>query len=407
MRLSILPHNKTELEIHVPYQVDLIKVVKSLSYRKWDPAIKVWLIPNRQENIDEFLEKLYDFGLFNVPESSFALSEQADQNPSSKGTAPVTPEEAASRMKMALTAKHYSPRTAEAYLYWISRFFSDNPQKTLYMLGENEVNDFLTKLAVKDKVASSTQSQARAALLFFQQEVLHRPKTDFANIVRAKKPLRLPVVLSRQEIFKVMTYLEKEKQLICSLLYGTGLRLMECLRLRVLDIDFDSNDIVVRSGKGGKDRHTVLPETLKEALFSHLQRVKAIHDQDILDGWGQVLLPDALMKKYPQAAREWRWQWVFPQERRWKDLASGREGRHHMDPSIIQRAVREAILKAGINKNASCHSLRHSFATHLLENGYDIRTIQELLGHSDVKTTQIYTHVLNRGRHAVKSPLDH
>ena len=212
--------------------------------------------------------------------------------------------------------------------------------------------------------------------------------------------------MSRDEVSAVLTYLQGDKWLAASLMYGSGLRLMECLQLRVQDVSFASSEILVRNGKGGKDRVTMLPESLKAALHEHLKRVRSIHQRDLAEGWGRVQMPDALSRKYPGAAGEWRWQWVFPQEHRWRNLKTGEQGRHHVDESLVQRAVRDAVIKAGLTIRATCHTFRHSFATHLLESGYDIRTVQELLGHRDVKTTMIYTHVLNRGPAGVRSPVD-
>lgn len=305
-----------------------------------------------------------------------------------------------------LAANHYSPRTQEAYVQWVLRFeryFQDTPP---IKLGEAGINAFLSHLATDVEVSASTQNQALAALLFLFRNVLEVPVGDLGNVIRAKKPIRLPVVLSREEVRRILTHLSGEKHLAAALLYGTGMRLSECLNLRIQDIDFTRNTITVRSGKGAKDRITMLPSTLKEDLAEHIAHVKTIHDKDIAEGWGAVPLPGAIDKKYPRASKEWNWQWVFPQERRWIDPISKVQGRFHMDESIIQRAVYEAVLASGIPKRASCHTFRHSFATHLLESGYDIRTVQELLGHSDVKTTQIYTHVLNRGPSAVRSPMD-
>jgi integron integrase len=310
------------------------------------------------------------------------------------------------RYRHALESRHYSPRTMEAYIPWVSRFLEGYRERSQASLGEKEINAFLTKLAVQEKVSSSTQNQALAALLFLFRQVLGRPVGELGQVIRAKKPIRLPVVMSRDEVRAVLANLSGDKWLAATLLYGTGMRLMECLQLRVQDIDFDRSEILVRNGKGAKDRITMLPESLKAPLREHLARVKAIHERDIADGWGRVAMPDALDRKYPKGAAEWPWQYVFPQERRWVNGSTGTQGRHHMDESLLQRAVHEAVLRAGLTKRVSCHTFRHSFATHLIENGYDIRTVQELLGHSDVKTTMIYTHVLNRGPSGVRSPMD-
>jgi integron integrase len=255
-------------------------------------------------------------------------------------------------------------------------------------------------------VSASTQNQALSALLFLYRCVLDREVGDLGDVIRAKYSRRLPVVLTREEARAVLDRLAGDKWLIVSLLYGSGLRLMECLHLRVKDLEFSRGEVTVRDGKGGRDRVTMLPDSINAPLRDHLREVKRVHESDLADSWGRVVLPDALGRKYPNAPAEWGWQWAFPQERRWKNRRTGEEGRHHVHETLVQRAVRQAVREAGIAKHAGCHTFRHSFATHLLESGYDIRTIQELLGHKDVRTTMIYTHVLNRGGHGVRSPLD-
>ncbi len=309
------------------------------------------------------------------------------------------------RMRAALRARHYSERTEAAYCLWVKRFVRFHGMRHPAELGEAEINAFLTHLAIEGRVSVSTQNQALAALLFLYRHVLGREMGGL-DIVRARRPVRLPVVMTRDEVRAVLERMHGRERLMASLLYGSGLRLMECVQLRVLDLDFERGEIAVRNGKGDKDRVTVLPAAVRAPLSRHLREVKRIHEADLAAGWGQVPLPGALDRKYPNASAEWRWQWVFPQTHRWRDPATGRQGRHHVDPSILQRAVRRAVLEAGITKHVGCHTFRHSFATHLLESGYDIRTIQELLGHKDVKTTMIYTHVLRMGAGGVRSPMD-
>jgi len=311
-----------------------------------------------------------------------------------------------SQMSAALRARHYSRRTEQAYCLWVRRFIRFHGVPHPADMAEPEINAFLTHLAVDEQVSASTQTQALCALLFLYRHVLGREVGQIGDLVRARTPRRLPVVLTQEEVKAVLDALQGDHRLKASLMYGAGLRLMECLRLRVLDLEFARREIVVRDGKGGKDRVTMLPRTLTPALETHLTAARAVHQGDLADGWGRVELPDALARKYPNAPSDWRWQWVFPQQRRWKNSQTGAQGRHHVHESIIQRAMREAVTRAGIVKHASCHTLRHSFATHLLEAGYDIRTIQELLGHKDVRTTMIYTHVLNRGGQGVRSPFD-
>jgi len=310
------------------------------------------------------------------------------------------------RLGEALRSRHYSCRTEQTYCQWVKRFIYFHNVRHPSEMAEPEINAFLTNLAVKEKVSASTQNQALSALLFLYRHVLGREIGELSEVIRARKPKRLPVVLTREEVKTVIGQLKGDKWLMVSLMYGAGLRLMECLRLRIQDIDFERNEIMVRDGKGAKDRITMLPESLKQPLRQHLAKMKVIHEKDLTDGWGRVQMPDALDRKYPNAPVEWRWQWAFPQENRWKNTKTGEEGRHHLHETILQRAVKEAVKKADIVKHVGCHTFRHSFATHLLEAGHDIRTIQELLGHKDVSTTMIYTHVLNKGGHGVRSPVD-
>jgi integron integrase len=310
------------------------------------------------------------------------------------------------RVRDAIRTKHYSIRTEEAYVNWIKRFILFHDKRHPQEMEATEIEEFLTHLAVDKKVAASTQNQALSAILFFYQEVLHKDLERPLEAVRAKQPKRLPTVLTKEEVQRVLAAMSGNYQLIARLLYGSGLRLVECLRLRVKDVDFAQHQIIVRDGEGRKDRVTVLPDSLIEPLQKHLRRVAMLHQNDLDDGYGAVYLPDALEQKYPNANCEWIWQYVFPSKSPSKDPRSGVTRRHHLHESAVQRAVRKAAKLAGINKPVSPHTFRHSFATHLLENGYDIRTVQELLGHKDVKTTMVYTHVLNRGGLAVRSPLD-
>ncbi len=310
------------------------------------------------------------------------------------------------RMVEVLRTRHYSRRTEQAYVHWIRRFILFHAPTHPRELAEGDVNRFLTHLAMKENVASSTQNQALAAVLFLYEHVLERPLDRIEGIVRARKPKRLPVVLTREEVEEILTQMDGAPRLVSTLLYGSGLRLMEGLRLRVKDLDFGRGEITVREGKGQKDRVTMLPEALRQALQDHLRWVHQQHETDLKSGLGQAPLPDALARKYPNASREWGWQWVFPASSHYVDRETGIRHRHHLHESVIQKAVHLAAYRAGLAKRATTHTFRHSFATHLLEDGYDIRTIQELLGHKDVQTTMVYTHVLNRGGRGVHSPLD-
>jgi integron integrase len=319
---------------------------------------------------------------------------------------PENPPKLLDQVQGVLRVKHYSIRTERVYLDWIKRYILFHHKTHPAQMGAAEVEAFLTHLAVAGKVAASTQNQAKSALLFLYREVLAIELPWLDNVTQAKMPQRLPVVLTVSEVKSVLNRLDGTLGLMAGLLYGGGFRLMECVRLRVKDVDFAMRQVTVREGKGFKDRVTMLPESAIAPLQAHLARVRALHDEDVAGGYGAVYLPYALEKKYPNAAKEWGWQYVFPSRNLSVDPRSGVTRRHHLDEKSLQRAVKRAALQAGIAKPATPHTLRHSFATHLLQSGYDIRTVQELLGHKDVQTTMIYTHVLNRGGKGVQSPLD-
>ena len=400
MNIYIKPHDANYFSVQFPcgFNHAILNSVRKVPQRKWLNEEKLWLIPDNQQSVEVLLQNLYETGLFNV-EEEIVQSVISEKSPQSELTAGII------KMKDLLKARHYSQRTIECYERWVRDFlntYADYKEE----IGQKEINAFLTRLAVKAKVSASTQNQALAALLFYFRFVKCDNPNDLQSVIRAKKKPRIPVVFSRQEVRDVISHMSGSKQLAAKLLYGTGMRLNELLNLRILDLDFDRGEIIVRYGKGSKDRHVMLPQSLVPELKQHIQKVKKIHEQDLRDGWGSVPLPGGLAQKYPDAGKEFKWQWLFPQKNRWKNEQTGEQGRWHLDETLLQRAVKQAILETGINKNASCHTFRHSFATHLLENGYDIRTVQELLGHNDVKTTQIYTHVLNKGANGVVSPLD-
>ena len=310
------------------------------------------------------------------------------------------------QVREVMRVKHYSIRTERAYIGWIKKFILFHGKRHPREMGEPEVEAFLTWLATEGNVAKSTQNQAFNALIFLYREVLQAPLEGRINAVRPGKKQRLPVVLSKEETLRLLNAMSGVPQLMAKLLYGTGMRLMECLRLRVKDVDFELSEIRVRDGKGGTDRLVFLPESIKPALKEHLERVRLIHERDLSEGYGEVYLPEALARKYPRAGKEWIWQYVFPSTRLSRDPRSNAVRRHHMDPSTLDRAIKRAAKLAGIDKRISSHTLRHSFATHLLQAGTDIRTIQSLLGHRDISTTMIYTHVLRQMSPKIKSPLD-
>jgi integron integrase len=318
----------------------------------------------------------------------------------------INPPKLLDQVRDKLRVKHYSIRTEQVYVDWIKRYIHFHGKRHPNNLGAHDVEAFLTHLAVAGKVAASTQNQAKSALLFLYREVLEIQLAWLDNVTQARAPKRLPVVLTVSEVQSVLSRLNGTHLLIASLLYGCGMRLMEAVRLRVKDVEFARLEIVVREGKGLKDRVTMLPDAVVGALKAHLVKVKALHSEDLAQGFGAVYLPFALDKKYPNAAREWGWQYVFPSKNLSVDPRSGKTRRHHLDEKGVQRAVKQAVRDAELTKPATPHTFRHSFATHLLQAGYDIRTVQELLGHSDVSTTMIYTHVLNKGGKGVQSPLD-
>jgi integron integrase len=322
------------------------------------------------------------------------------------GVTPTRPPRLFDRVREAARVRHYSRRTETAYLSWIRRFIFFHGKRHPAEMGAPEITKFLSSLAVEGNVAASTQNQALGALLFLYRDVLEQELPWLDDMVRAKRPARLPVVLTREEVRTLLLHMAGVPRMMAMLLYGAGLRLLECARLRVKDVDFARNQLTVRGGKGDKDRMTMLPAVVKTELGRQLELAKQQHEVDLRHGAGWVELPSALSRKYPNAGREWPWQWVFPATRIYVERATGQRRRHHLHESVLQRAVREALRRVAIPKRATCHTFRHSFATSALQRGADIRTIQELLGHNDVSTTMIYTHVLRQGGAGMKSPLD-
>jgi integron integrase len=310
------------------------------------------------------------------------------------------------RMRSEMRKRNFSPRTEKTYLGWVRRYIRYHRFQHPRVLGEADVSRFLSWLAVERKVSATTQNQALCALLYLYRDVLRIDLPWLRDVTRARVPRRLPVVLTREEVRAVLDGLHGTPLLVARLLYGSGMRLLECLQVRIKDVELSSSQIVVRSGKGNRDRVTVLPATVRDDLAAHILSVRDLHQADVGDGAGWVELPRSLARKYPGRGQEWGWQWLFPATRRYIDRDSGEHRRHHIHETVIQNAVRRAVRKSGITKPASSHTFRHCFATHLLEDGYDIRTVQELLGHRDVRTTMIYTHVLNKGPGAVRSPAD-
>jgi len=334
------------------------------------------------------------------------LPQSSKSPPDASGSRELQPPKLLDQVRNAIRVRHYSRTTETSYVGWIRRFVHFHGKRHPLDLGEPEISKFLTDLAVRQRVSASTQNQALSALLFLYREVLGREVGWLEDLVHAKRPKRLPVVLTPAEVDQVLRNLRGTPKLVACLLYGSGLRLLECLRLRIKDVDLERYEIRVRDAKGGKERVTMIPKRLGEPLHAHLVEVRERRTLELARGMGGIELPDALERKYPGASREIPWQWVFPAARDYYDRETGDPRRHHIHQTVIQKEIRQAVLDAGLLKRASCHTLRHSFATHLLEVGYDIRTIQELLGHRSVTTTMIYTHVLNRGGLGVRSPMD-
>ena len=404
MDVLIRPFNDDYFSVNFPgkFNEALLNAVRNVPDRRWNNEHKLWLIPNNQKTLDILLRNFYETGQFSEktaePSENVYITEKQKEEHERLECEIKT-------LTGALQTMHYSIRTIENYTYWIKDFLRSY-HNNFESLGQKEINEYLTNLAVNEHVSASTQNQALAALLFYFRHVRHEDTDNFKDVIHAKHKRRVPVVLTKQEVASVISHMEGSKRLAVELLYGTGMRLNEVLSLRILDLDFDRNEITVRFGKGGKDRRVMLPKSLIPKLKEHIKEVRNIHDKDLAEGWGAVQLRDGMAKRSEQMAKEFRWQWLFPQKNRWLNEKTGQQGRHHIDESILQKAVKTAVREAGIIKKASCHTFRHSFATHLLESGYDLRTVQELLGHSDVRTTMIYTHVLSRGAKEIVSPLD-
>ena len=411
-KLGTVPEDKIKFYLHwvrrflkfCSYQVENINTERLSQYLDSldaDEKIADWQVKQAADAVILYVEQYLKMPLKKrtpLPEDPRSNSKDQKETSSWKETL----EEA----KNVIRLRHFSLSTEKTYLGWIDRFKTYTQDRELHMLEADDVKKYLTHLALHGRVSASTQNQAFNALLFLYRHILHKEVGDLASVVRAKRKMNLPAVLSRDEVKKLLSFLEGPYLLMAQLMYGCGLRLMECLRLRIKDVDFENDLLMVRSGKGEKDRALMIPGKIKEELAKHVASVKEVHDQDLKMGYGEVFLPDALEKKYPGAPKEWGWQWVFPAEKLSVDPRTGKVMRWHIHPSAIQRAVKEAVMKTNLPKVASCHTLRHSFATHLLEAGHNIRTIQELLGHKHVNTTMIYTHVIRKKPSEIRSPLD-
>ena len=411
-KLGTVPKDKIKFYIHwvrrflksCNYQLENInteRVSQYLDSLEADEKIADWQVKQAADAVILYVEKFLKKSLKQAISPAKDSTETSfDQKASAQWK--QTMEEA----KSAIRLRHYSLSTEKIYLGWIGRFKTYMQGRDPHLFEANDMKKYLTHLALHGRVSASTQNQAFNALLFLYRHILHIEVDDLTSVARAKRKINLPTVLGRDEVKKLLSFLDGPYLFMAQLMYGCGLRLMECLRLRIKDVDFENDLLMVRSGKGEKDRALMIPEKIKEGLSKHVASVKKVHDQDVKMGYGEVSLPDALEKKYSGAPKEWAWQWVFPTEKLSVDPRTGKVMRWHIHPSAIQRAVKEAVTKANLLKMASCHTLRHSFATHLLEAGHNIRTIQELLGHKHVNTTMIYTHVIRKKPSEIRSPLD-
>ena len=411
-KLGAIPEDKFKFYIHwvrrflksCNYQLDNINtqhVSQYLDSLDADEKIADWQVRQAADAVILYIEKYLKRPLQQI--TSLAKNSRA-KSVDQKGS--LSWQQTLDEAKNVIRLRHYSLSTEKTYLGWIGRFKVYMDDRKPHLLEPNDMKKYLTHLALHDRVSASTQNQAFNALLFLYRHILHVEMDDFTSVARAKRKMNLPAVLSRDEVKKILSSLDGPYLLMAQLMYGCGLRLMECLRLRIKDVDFENDLLMVRSGKRQKDRSLMIPGKIREELSRHVATAKEIHDQDVKMGYGEVSLPDALEKKYPRAPKEWGWQWVFPAEKLSVDPRTGKVMRWHIHPSAIQRAVKEAVIKAHLPKKASCHTLRHSFATHLLEAGHNIRTIQELLGHKHVNTTMIYTHVIRKKPYEISSPLD-
>jgi integron integrase len=411
-KLGTIPENKTKFYLHwvrkflksCNYQLENINtqhVSQYLDSLDADEKIADWQVKQAADAVILYVEEYLKRPLQQITSSAKDSREKSIGQKGSLAWAQTLEE-----TRNAIRLRHYSLSTEKTYLGWIARFKTFMQDRDPHLLEANDMKKYLTHLALHGRVSASTQNQAFNGLLFLYRHILHKELDDLTSVVRAKRKVNLPTVLSRDEVKKLLSFLDRPYLLMAQLMYGCGLRLMECLRLRIKDLDFENDLLMVRSGKGEKDRALVMPGRIREELSRHVAFVKEIHDQDMKMGYGEVSLPDALEKKYPGAPKEWGWQWVFPAEKLSVDPRTGKVMRWHIHPAAIQHAVKEAVRKAEVPKMASCHTLRHSFATHLLEAGHNIRTIQELLGHKHVNTTMIYTHVIRKKPSEIRSPLD-